>query len=44
MKLEIVTREDLNNVLEHLGLPEFIGSLTALLSDLIPSYCAELQH
>lgn len=43
MKLEIVTREDLNKVLEHLDLPEYSGSLTALLKDLIPSYRSDLH-
>ena len=43
MKLEIVTREDLNKVLEQLELPEYSGSLTALLKDLIPSYHSDLH-
>ena len=38
MKLEIVTREDLNRVLEELELPEYSGSLTSLLHSQIASY------
>ena len=38
MKLEVVTREDLNKVLEQVDLPEYSGSLTALLKSQIASY------
>ena len=37
MKLEIVTREDLSKVLEQLDLPEYSGSLPALLKSQIRS-------
>ena len=43
MKLEIVARDDLNRVLEHLDLPEYSGSLPALLKSQITSYRADLQ-
>ena len=43
MKLEIVTREDLNRVLEQLELPEYSGSLTSLLHSQIASYNPELK-
>ena len=43
MKLEIVTREDLNKVLEQLELPEYSGSLTSLLHSQISSYNPELK-
>ena len=43
MKLEVVTREDLNRVLEQLELPEYSGSLTALLKSQIASYNTELK-
>lgn len=43
MKLEIVTREDLNKVLEQLELPEYSGSLIALLKNLTPSYRSDLH-
>ena len=38
MKLEVVTREDLNRALEQLDLPEYSGSLAALLKSHIASY------
>ena len=38
MKLEVVTREDLNRALEQLDLPEYSGSLAALLKSQIASY------
>ena len=38
MKLEVVTREALNRVLEQVDLPEYSGSLTALLKCQIASY------
>ena len=37
MKLEVVTREDLNRALEQLDLPEYSGSLAALLKSRRPS-------
>ena len=43
MKLEVVTREDLNRVLEQLELPEYSGSLTSLLHSQISSYNPELK-
>ena len=43
MKLEIVTREDLNQVLEQLDLPEYSGSLTSLLHSQIASYNPDLK-
>ena len=38
MKLEIVTREDLGKVLEQMELPEYSGSLPALMKSQIASY------
>lgn len=43
MKLEIVTREDLSKVLEQLELPEYSGSLPALLKSQITSYNPTLK-
>ncbi|MBQ3776100.1 MAG: hypothetical protein II847_08235, partial [Ruminobacter sp.] len=43
MKLEIVTREDLSRVLEQMELPEYSGSLTALMKSQISSYRSELR-
>ena len=43
MKLEIVTREDLSKVLEQLDLPEYSGSLPALLKSQITSYNPTLK-
>ncbi len=43
MKLEIVTREDLSRVLEHIDLPEYSGSLPALLKSQITSYRSDLH-
>ena len=43
MKLEIVTREDLSRVLEQLDLPEYSGSLPALLKSQIASYHSDLH-
>ncbi|WP_031578860.1 host specificity factor TipJ family phage tail protein [Ruminobacter sp. RM87] len=43
MKLEIVTREDLSRVLEQMELPEYSGSLPALMKSQITSYNPTLK-